>query len=106
VAGFVGGGVGHLAGDSIHLPDEPTLTGPVSAKRRLPARTPDGRFASYNRLVGQQVTRAGIAGGYGTHQTNWFWDLFSPPPVQASPSHESVTMTIIQCTGPDGKPCQ
>jgi RHS repeat-associated protein len=102
VSGFVGGGVGHLAGDVVHLPDEPTRTG----QRRLPARTPDGRFASYNGLVRQQVTRAGIAGGAVTHVTNWFGDFFFPPPVQASGSNTRVTVTIVSCKDQNGNPCQ
>jgi hypothetical protein len=75
VSGFVGGGAGHLAGDSVHLPDDPVSSGVVSARRRLPARTPDGRFASYDRLLRIQITRAGVAGVAATHTTNGGFDI-------------------------------
>jgi hypothetical protein len=74
VAGFISGGASHLAGDSIHLPDDPVSNGVVSAQPRLPARTPDGRFASYDRLLRSQITRAGVAGSATTHTVNWGWD--------------------------------
>jgi hypothetical protein len=106
LSGFVGGYAGHLAGDSIHLPDDPVNSGVVSARRRLPARTPDGRFASYNKLARQQVTRAGASGGLFTHVANWFNDLFFPPPVDAAPTNTRVTVKIVSCTTQDGQPCQ
>ncbi len=47
VTGFVGGGLGHLAGDVIHVPDEPIHNGrgSVGAIRR-----DNGKFANYNNL--------------------------------------------------------
>jgi RHS repeat-associated protein len=74
VTGFISGGVGHIAGDSIHLPDDPSVNGAVSAQRRLPARTPDGRFASYDRLLRNQITRAGVVGSATTHTASWGWN--------------------------------
>ena len=83
IFGFADGLRGHLAGNSIHLPEEPIFVGPVSAKR-IYARTPDGRFASLTGLVRQQVIRSGVAGAGTTHGTSFAWDwvrsLISPDP--------------------------
>lgn len=79
IGGFVGGGIGHLAGDYIHLPDDPVSGGVVSAKRRLPARTPDGRFASYDKLLRRQITFSGVGSSSATHFTNWLLVLPDQP---------------------------
>ena len=91
VAGFVGGGVGHLAGDVIHVPDEPIHNGRASTGA---VRRDNRKISNYNSLVRQQVTRATVTGSAATHTTNWFWDLFFPPPVQAQPQYK-VTSRIV-----------
>jgi hypothetical protein len=95
VAGFVGGGVGHLAGDVIHIPDEPIRPDP-----RHQARTSvyNARVATRNRAIVNQTVRAGVASSAGVHGTNGGFSLFdwlflSPPPPNPHPN-EHVTVTI------------
>ena len=95
VAGFIGGGVGHLAGSVVHVPDEP-----IRPDLRHQARTSvyQVRLAARNRAIVSQTVRAGVAssiGGQGTHSGFWFvdWLFSSPPPSNPHPGEE-VTTTI------------
>jgi hypothetical protein len=102
ISGFVGGGVGHLAGDVIHVPDEPIHNGRASTGA---IRRDNAKFANYNGLVRQQITRATVTGSGAAHETNWFGDLFFPPPVKAAPcATTSASDSLGNSTGSSG--CQ
>lgn len=94
VAGFVGGGVGHLAGDVIPVPDDPIRPDP-----RHQARTSvyNARMTARNRAIVSQTVRAGVASLAGVHGTNAVFSFFdwlfsSPPPSNPHPN-EHVTVT-------------
>ena len=112
VTGFVGGGLGHLAGDVIHVPDEPIHNGrgSVGAIRR-----DDAKFANYNSLLRQQITRATITGSAVNHTPEGslgLWDfMFGPPPPPTPPppppppcATTSATDSVGNTTGTSG--CQ
>jgi RHS repeat-associated protein len=99
VAGFVGGGVGHLAGDVIHVPDEPVHNGRASTGA---VRRDNAKFGNYNNALANQITRATVTGSAATHTTNGGFSLFNwffnqPPPKQpcfstsASDNHGNST---------------
>lgn len=92
LAGFVGGAGGHIAGDMVHVPDEPIRPGGHG-----PARTSqyNARRSQYNRAIVNQGVRAGVASSAGVHGTNgatslvnqlWNWLMFSPPPPPPEPT--------------------
>jgi RHS repeat-associated protein len=90
VAGFVGGGAGHLAGDFVHVPDEPIHNGRASTGA---IRRDNAKFAKYNNALANQITRATVAGSAATHTTNggfslfnWFFNQPPPPPPCATTS--------------------
>jgi RHS repeat-associated protein len=90
VAGFVGGGAGHLAGDFVHVPDEPIHNGRASTGA---LRRDNAKFAKYNNALANQITRATVAGSAATHTTNggfslfnWFFNQPPPPPPCATTS--------------------
>jgi RHS repeat-associated protein len=94
LAGFVGGVGGHIAGDMVHVPEEPIRPGGHG-----PARTSQykARKSQYNRAVVNQAVRAGVASSAGVHGTNgatslvnqlWNWLMFSPPPLQPTVTTE------------------
>ena len=74
VAGFVGGGVGHLAGDVVHVPDEPVHNGRGG---RGAIKRDDAKFAKYNNALANQITRATVTGSAATHTTNGGFSLFN-----------------------------
>ena len=83
VSGFVGGTAGTLAGEVIHVPDEPVRPDP-----RHQARTSvyNVRNAARNKAAIQQAVRSGVVGSASTHTTNnvpslfnRFWNWVSPP---------------------------
>ncbi len=101
VAGFVGGGAGHLAGEFVHVPDEPIHNGRASTGA---IRRDAAKFARYNNAVANQITRATVGASAATHTTNagfslWNWLMFSPPPQQ----QPKATVTTSECdTLPNG----
>ena len=112
VAGLVGGAGGHVAGELVHVPEEPTLGrsryGHVNAGKRL--RYEKAVAARNNKLM-IQVGVTTAVGSLPTHGTNNFlknyfwrlWGLFQtvPPPAPPKPPTEQVTSHV--CT-PDN-PC-
>ena len=96
VAGFVGGGVGHLAGDVIHVPDEPIHNGRASTGA---VRRDNAKFGQYNNAVANQVTRATVTGSAATHTTNggfsFFNWLFNSTPAPNPHPNEHVTSRIV-----------
>jgi RHS repeat-associated protein len=100
LAGFVGGGAGHLAGEFVHVPDEPIHNGLASTGA---IRRDAAKFARYNNAVANQITRATVGASAATHTTSagfslWNWLMFSPPPQQPN-----ATVTTSECdTLPDG----
>jgi RHS repeat-associated protein len=108
VAGFVGGGVGHLAGDVIHVPDEPIHNGRASTGA---IRRDNAKFSNYNNALANQITRATVAGSAATHTTNggfdvFNWLFFSQPtqPQQQPCARTSATDSQGNSTG--WSPCQ
>jgi RHS repeat-associated protein len=112
LAGFVGGGAGHVASEFVHIPDEPNFS--MSGR--------NGRF--YNQAYRQglkdlkarnlgtfvnQGTRAGVASSLTTHTSNglqewlerWFFNHPPEPPL-----NPHSTSRIVNCTGMNGEPCQ
>ena len=76
VSGFVGGAGGHVAAESVHVPNE--MKYPTGNDRMYRARLGkyNKRLLDINRaLVGQGV-RAGIASSSTTHATNGVYDWF------------------------------
>jgi len=74
--------VGHLAGDVIHVPDEPVHNGRASTGA---VRRDNAKFANYNNALANQITRATVTGSAATHTTNGGFSLFNwlfnqPPP--------------------------
>lgn len=105
LAGFVGGAAGHIAGESVHVPDEPVHNG---RRGRGARRRDDAKFARYNRALRTQITRAGIWGSVGQHITNagvWLGGLlsFNPPPPPHPPIYK-VTVSIINMKPVNGQP--
>ncbi len=112
VAGLVGGAGGHVAGELVHVPEEPTLGRSryrhVNAVKRL--RYEKAVAARNNKLM-IQVGVTTAVGSLPTHGTNNFlnnyfwrlWGLFQtgPPPAPPKPPTEQVTSHV--CT-PDN-PC-
>jgi RHS repeat-associated protein len=101
VSGFVGGGVGHLAGDVIHVPDEPIHNGRASTGA---VRRDNAKFATYNNALRNQITRATVSGSAATHTTNGGFSLFNwlfnqppPPPPPPTPTR-NCTINVT----PDG----
>lgn len=99
VSGFVGGTAGTLAGEVVHVPDEPVRPDP-----RHQARTSvyNARMQARNQAIISQGIRGGVTGSAVTHSSNgamglvnrlWNWLLFSPPPSNPHPN-EHVTVTI------------
>jgi RHS repeat-associated protein len=97
LAGFVGGVGGHLAGDAIHIPDEPVHNGQASSGA---IRRDNAKFARYNGAVTNQITRATIAGSAVTHATGWSISLSST--MLTVPAQPDPTVTTTECvTLPD-----
>lgn len=67
VIGFAGGAGGHVAGEFVHLPDEPVHNGRASAGA---IRRDDAKFANYNSALTNQITRATVSGSATTHTMN------------------------------------
>jgi hypothetical protein len=103
VAGFVGGGAGHLAGEFIHVPDEPIHNGRASSGA---IRRDAAKFATYNNALRNQITRATVSGSAATHTTNggfllFDW-LFNQPPPPPTPTR---TCTIHVTPGGTSGDC-
>jgi len=92
VTGFVGGDVGHVAGEFVHVPDEPVHNGRASVGA---IRRDDAKFSKYRGALTNQITRATIGASTTTHTMNggfslWKWLFFAPPPPTPKP--------VIACT--------
>ncbi len=112
VSGFIGGGAGHIAGDFVHIPDEPTFHFNGRNGRyynqayRAGLRALRGR--STQAFINQGV-RAGVASSAASHATDTLWNwaeqwFFNQDPQPAPQPH--VTVTIIGCQDMSGRPCQ
>jgi RHS repeat-associated protein len=97
VSGFAGGVAGHLAGEYIHVPDEPIHNARGS---RGAIRRDDLKFAKYNSAIRNQIARATVAGSSATHTSNGLQDLirewfFSGPHCHT----EQTTVTFYDGSG-------
>jgi RHS repeat-associated protein len=78
LVGFVGGAGGHIAGDFVHVPGEPTfrMSGRGSNKKyNMAVQAITNRVRALN----NQAIRSSAASG-GVSLVNHFWDWFSSPP--------------------------
>jgi|SRR5579875_136407 len=114
VAGLVGGGVGHVAADFIHVPEDPGPR-PQNGRRRIAKY--NTRMAERNRAI-----RTGVAVGTAVsvpaaHGTQWgienAWNEYAlrvlddqqQPPTDPTGSKPDVHSRIIPCGNPPGQPC-
>jgi RHS repeat-associated protein len=114
LSGFVGGGVGHLAADVIHVPEDPALPGSRrhAVGRRNLAKY-DAAVAARNSAVRLQTGLGVAAGSPPMHGVAWFadnvfsvldWLVFSSPPPQSQQPNLN-TSRIVSCTDMKGNPC-
>jgi hypothetical protein len=74
VAGFVGGGAGHVAAEFVHVPGEPFHNGRKSVGA---IRRDNAKFAKYNQTLVNQITRATVSSSLAAHTTNGIIDTLS-----------------------------
>lgn len=67
LTGFVGGGIGHLAGDFVHVPDDPVHNGTGITGRAV---TDPAAFGKINRAVLRQMGISAIPSSLATHGTD------------------------------------
>jgi len=73
---FIGAGVGHLAGDVIHIPDDPVHNGTGITGRAV---TDPAAFGKINRATLRQLGISAVPASLGTHGTEGaigIWDEF------------------------------
>lgn len=112
LSGFVGGGAGHVAGEFVHVPEEPTFrfNGRNGRVNNQAYRNGLKALAGRNtQAFVNQGVRAGVTSSATAHTSNgiqdWFeqWFFNQTPQPQPQPH---VTMTIINCSDQNGNPCQ
>jgi hypothetical protein len=113
VGGFVGGGVGHIAADSVHIPEDPSFrsngrNGRVNNQAYRQGLR-DLRARNTGAFVNQGV-RSGVSSSLSTHTSNglfdWFSSWFIQPPPPPPPPPGSGTGRIVGCQDMQGNPCQ
>lgn len=98
VGGFVGGGVGHIAADSVHIPEDPTFhlngrNGRVNNQAYRQALR-DLRGQNTGAYVNQGV-RSGVSSSLSTHTSNGFYDLWERWFFSGPHCHTEQTTTTI-----------
>jgi len=111
VAGFVGGGAGHMAGDFVHIPDEPTFHLTAKSRRAWKFDIRAGLSANAARnwqQLANQGVRSTVTSSAATHTSNGMWDWFEQWWFNQSPPPENPhsTSQIIYCTDENGNPCR
>jgi RHS repeat-associated protein len=108
LSGFVGGGAGHVAGEFVHIPDEPNFSMSGRNGRLYNQAYRQGLRdlnARNTQVFVNQGVRAGVTSSLTTHSTNqlqgWLEQWFFNHPPQPPPP----PMRIVGCHGLDGTPC-
>ena len=73
LAGFVGGAGGHLAGEFVHVPDDPVFKG---RNMKEGMRRYNKALNRYNSAVANQTVRSVVGASATTHSTNGAFDVF------------------------------
>jgi RHS repeat-associated protein len=109
LAGFVGGAGGHIAGDFVHVPDEPTfsMTGRNGRVYNQAYRNGLRALATRDQALNNQAVRSSL-GSSGSNIFGLWWNWFTnqPPPPPDPPMNPHSTVTIVGCTDMNGNPCQ
>lgn len=97
LAGFVGGGAGHLAAKLIHVPDDPGPRPKNNGHRRL--ENWKTKTLERNSAQRASVALGTVSGSPVIHTVDrlWDWLMFAPPPPPPAPKFK-VTVTISNYT--------